>query len=112
MKYLKLFESIEDQDHINTIKDVFQDIFDEWNMEESNSNPGAGLYWSIYKDGLRYCLYIRKYDGEGYRIDMPPIDISGHMKTLSSMGYRTEGEKGEGERSYSRHILYFIYPEK
>ena len=56
MKYLKHFESgntKDHQDHILAIKDVFQDVFDDWNIEERNKYnynriAVSGLYWNIF----------------------------------------------------------------
>ena len=114
MKYLKKFESvnISDQDHINTIKDVFQDIFDEWGIEETNLCPGAGLYWCIYNSQNEeyedtFDLYIRKYNRGGGRVDMPDIDISGHIKTLQSMGYLVNVEPEDDPKYY----IIVIKPE-
>lgn len=116
MKYLKKYfesaDSEEDQYHIDVIKDVFQDIFDEWGIEEdAESNRwSSGLYWTIAaehklnyinKIDRGYWLFIRKYKflphGEGgdeednlTKVAIPPIDISGHIKTLQSMGYKVD----------------------
>lgn len=104
MKYLKHFESgntKDHQDHILAIKDVFQDVFDDWNIEELNKLFGrhaSGLYWNIFHASgapvgsiYQYWLQIMKYDDVGRGIDIPPIDVSGHVKTLQSMGYRVAG---------------------
>lgn len=124
MKHLKYFESviseearfaapdIDDGHHINTIKDLFQDIFDDFGIEESRVCPGPGIYWCIEKvyvkneDESYFELYIRKYDDCG-RADLPTIDISGHIKTLESMGYEVIIESND-----YRYYIISITPPK
>lgn len=107
MKYLKHFEFksartnsfTDDQFHMNQIKDVFQDIFDDYGIEESKlTYPGTGFYFTIYSDTNQCVLYIRKYANPPHsqtRVNIPKIDLSGHIKTLESMGYKIGGELGD-----------------
>lgn len=43
MKYLKHFESVDSDYHSQVIKDVFQDIIDEYDLEEYN--PSTEYIW-------------------------------------------------------------------
>lgn len=95
LKHLKYFESMEYQHHINAIRDVFQDIFDDWNMEELNSmidRNTHGLYYNFRALDSDIVFCIRNIDS-GKLINIPTIDISNHIKTLKSMGYVIEDKR-------------------
>lgn len=126
MRYLKKFEELDEwgslraseediKYHMQVIKDVFQDIFDEYDIEEllddSNFGP-TGLFYSIFKAGrfntrLRYnCIYlkIRELDHGSYiRSEaINTMDLSGHIKRLQNMGYSVSRYDGSFTR-YSKH---------
>jgi hypothetical protein len=58
MKYLKTYESFDSKEHIEEIKSVFQDIIDDYNLEElpddldygDYSRPGIYYHFSDYYD--------------------------------------------------------------
>lgn len=126
MKYLKHFEDLDKwgseraskddiKYHMQVIKDVFQDIFDEYDIEElvddSVFGP-TGLFYSIFKAGLfntrlQYnCIYlkIRELDHGSYigSEAVKTMDLSGHIKRLQNMGYSVSRHDGTFTR-YSQH---------
>lgn len=97
----KKFENVDDiQYHKQVIKDVFQDIIDEYDMyEEETNNPFterlSGFFYKIEhmfkttKLGYHplYVKFTKYNNGSVSYIGKLRLDISGHIKTLESMGY-------------------------
>ena len=105
MKYLKHFESVDSDYHVQAIKDVFQDIIDEYDLEEYNPSTedifgfggepltffykigplkGSPITSGIRSNKIELGMWAQK---DFVLANFPKIDISGHIKRLESMGY-------------------------
>ena len=106
----KIVESSDSEYYSQIVKDVFQDIIDDYDIDEAG-NPNFigggetdGLYYSIKKhsEHKTITLYIRKYD-RGLLMPLD-IDLSKHIERLKSMGFRvldrtiTKDERLSGNR--------------
>ena len=94
MKHLKKFNENSISDDILTIRDVFQDIFDDYNIYEKGNDTSSGLFYSfgryLQNSDELLGLKIRKLDNEAnylYSEELNNIDFSKHIKRLENMGY-------------------------
>lgn len=109
MKHLKKFNENSIGEDTLTIRDVFQDIFDDYNIYEKGNDTSSGLFYSFgdkkslmvpvlsgdlslrkQSGGQLIFLKIRKLDNEAnylYSEVLNNIDFSKHIKRLENMGY-------------------------
>ena len=103
MRYLKRFESVTSdiQYHMRVVKDVFQDIIDDYNIEEfitpadDDAYDITGFYYhmsphpkynTIVKS-IRLAFYNQVINVNDIKNDVDRIDFTPPIKRLESMGY-------------------------
>jgi len=112
MKYLKSINenfSIGDSEsleEIQSIKDVFQEIVDEFNMDEADGtvhNAGLYYYFMPSSDGQKLALVI--YHQNRIEEFKKLFNRLGEFKErLSNMGYRTKSEDKWFHSQVQRHL--------
>ena len=110
MKHIKKFnESQSDIEyHKQVIKDIFQDVFDEYLIEESGPDISFSEYGLLYNlDANDDCitLYIRKYDEEHKISDISYINYSNQVERLRSMGYNVKNVSSRHNHPNKQIIL-------
>ena len=118
MKYLKHFESVDSDYHKQVIKDVFQDIIDDYDLEEYN--PSMSQVFGFGVEPKTFYYKINRIRGNKIALDIwaqkdfeladfPKIDVSGHIKRLESMGYivgyTLSGKKPTPKRYHTIHLF-------
>ena len=89
MKHLKMYEGFEET---QTIKDIFQDLFDEYDISEyipdaHDEEEECMLYFFAKDDGDTLILEIFPSFSRIKQDVVKGIDFSGHEQRLESMGY-------------------------
>lgn len=92
----ELNESVSDSDyHIQAVKDVFQELFDEYDMDLDDGSGSIGRHYLInysdlYKD-RGFTLWLYEINSKRYSSDfLRGVDLSPYYKRLENMGYKVD----------------------
>lgn len=94
LRYNQFIKEGSDEDLL-IIKDVFQDIIDEWDLYDSSIyRQQIGKFYKIFKRGDMIVFQIwSESSGHFQQSDfLNKIDLSGHIRTLESMGYSVKNK--------------------
>ena len=113
MKYLLLYKLFENKEefnyHLQSVKDIFQDIFDEYNIYEYEKGSSEnGYFWSILSKNTISMSFAIWHNVNG-EVSSPGIlqliDFDILVERLKSIGYKIEKQWRRNNNGYNTLFL-------